>query len=694
MDKFTDYCGKVNVFQGCDTINLPTAERLAASWYFIKGIAGNTSPGATLPFGKYSCCAYTSGYPQGYGNNYPNSCSWDLRHLKKEEAGFRGLSHFCQSGTGAIGWYYNFAVITPFMGDAPLAGGSEIINEFAEPGYYSVLSGGEILSETTVSGKSAYHRFTFPKKGGKFVVDFGNNGTNKMWPDQCGVCNSAELVIVSDTEVKVHVVMDGIDHYFRLTFDGAKVTGLMRDGKPVDGKELTIANEQNSKNVVFGIYAEAARKNVLTRFADSLKNDEMSERDVHTDEGDFDTVAALANATWEKALRRIEIEGADERNEEIFYSNFYHSLVKPCDRRGESPLWDEDGFIVDICTMWDIYKTELPLVFSLYPEVSERIMEAFFLYAKYEHKLPHTLLMGDHFATDSCSGQACLIGEHSVCDAFWRGVKGDYKANLPYIMDSIHRPSYAGLLKDEVPTSLTHLLDVAEACGDVADMAEALGEKETADSLRAAEARWKEAYDPATGLLRKEGFNYYEGNHVNYSFRLLRHMDERVALAGGKEKYKALLDKFFGFTNPYDASGRFEGFNNESDMETPFAYHAIGAMDRIADITNAAADYMFVEGRGGIPGNNDSGGMSSCYMWLVMGIFPAAGQNKMMVGFPRFPKVTMHLASGKDFVIERVGEGDVVVKAELDGEVLINFEFTASRMMQGGVLKLTLGKRL
>ena len=44
-----DYASYVNVFQGCDEIDLPPATGVAGAWRFIKGLAGNNTPAAALP---------------------------------------------------------------------------------------------------------------------------------------------------------------------------------------------------------------------------------------------------------------------------------------------------------------------------------------------------------------------------------------------------------------------------------------------------------------------------------------------------------------------------------------------------------------------------------------------------------------------------------------------------------------------
>ena len=62
----------VNVFQGNSVVQTEPREGIAAAWHFIKGLSGNTHPGAQLPFGKLSVGCYSGGYPTGYGNNRLN----------------------------------------------------------------------------------------------------------------------------------------------------------------------------------------------------------------------------------------------------------------------------------------------------------------------------------------------------------------------------------------------------------------------------------------------------------------------------------------------------------------------------------------------------------------------------------------------------------------------------------------------
>ena len=153
-----------DIFHGSGNIDLPQADGIAASWYFIKALCGNTHPGALLPFGKYSVCPYSGGYSSGYGTNGVNT------HLPApqimDKLRLKGFSHFQNSGTGAIGVYYNYAVVTPYIGEKQEF--YDTADESAEPGYYAVsLSDNDIRCELTAGKFSALHRYTFSRPCGK-----------------------------------------------------------------------------------------------------------------------------------------------------------------------------------------------------------------------------------------------------------------------------------------------------------------------------------------------------------------------------------------------------------------------------------------------------------------------------------------------------------------------------------------------
>jgi putative alpha-1,2-mannosidase len=144
--------------------------------------------------------------------------------------------------------------------------------------------------------------------------------------------------------------------------------------------------------------------------------------------------------------------------------------------------------------------------------------------------------------------------------------------------------------------------------------------------------------------------------------------------------------------------GRFEGLNNEPDMDSPWAYHYAGRPDRTAEIVHGVLHQRFGAGRGGLPGNDDSGGLSSWYVWASLGLFPVAGQGLVLVNAPSFARASVAIG-GADLEIRTTGfvepepGGPVqyVQSAEFDGAPLLTSVLTAAALHRGGELLLHLG---
>jgi len=669
----------VNVFQGNGAIDLPEPQGVASTWHFIKALTGNTHPGAARPFGKLTACCYSAGYSSGYGTHRIN-CGGPIRPLYDEKK-FVGVSHLHQSGIGALGFYYNYALTIPFLGELTAENAVRAItSEAGEPGYYTVTAEDGITAELTVSERCARHRYRFPREGGKIAVDFTNDGLYDG-EDVNARPRSWRVRRVSDDAAEAEVLLQGVRLSFFVSCKGAEACSIWKDRVgAVAGDETEGTAERGG--CLFTLAGADAEMTVSVSLRSAARARMLADEETQP----FDEVRAAAKEAWEAALSKIEIETDDAREKEIFYSNFYHTLIKPCDWSGESWLYEADAFMLDFCTLWDIYKTQLPLVFSLYGEVGEKIVATFENLSRALGILPHTFVLCDRFRIES--KQAQMLGVYLLYDAFVRGI-GDAKEILAAIRRDLTREEYAPYFAEGKCEKTTHTLDIGEGCCMIADIARACGDTALAAEMDAAAENVWSAFDPATGLLREDA-DYYEGNRWNYSFRLMRDMPRRIALCGSENAFAAYCDRFFGYTHPEDTSARFEGFNNETDMETPYAYAYAGRHDHLCEVVTAGTESMFTTGAGGIPGNNDSGGLSACYLWNVLGIFPVSGQDRMLIGSPRYACATLHLNGGRDFQVRRSGEGIYVREARLDGEVLADLALSASRMMRGGILEVTM----
>ena len=167
---------------------------------------------------------------------------------------------------------------------------------------------------------------------------------------------------------------------------------------------------------------------------------------------------------------------------------------------------------------------------------------------------------------------------------------------------------------------------------------------------------------------------FYEALSAEYSLSIPHDVPGLIEACGGKGAFVKRLDTFF-------ANGHYNVANEPSFM-TPYLYHWAGRPDlsvkRIRQIVNNNYD----DTPNGLPGNDDSGAMSSWLVFNMLGLYPVAGQSLYLVGSPMIPEYTMHLANGKKLKVVRGKPGeketvgnlcaDEVNRGFMSHEVLIN----------------------
>ncbi|MEP1126275.1 MAG: glycoside hydrolase domain-containing protein [Ilumatobacter sp.] len=723
----------VDPFIGTGVTDLPDQTGLAAAWFWPKPPVGNTHPGATHPFGMVSACAYSGGYPTGYGA-FERSTEGPPRRLHDGHV-TTGFTHFQQSGTGAIRKYYNYLRVTPTLGllddiDEPV----QIVDEDASPGWYAATLANGIRGEVTVGPKSAVHRYTFPRSinarlvldcsHGGLLIDRGATVPLRARLESLGPDSAGGEVVMEGVPIAFHVVADApdwrqmlwYDHRLmpggsRLQFDSIRPTTLRSFGFIWTGSveagttvELSIGfslrdADQARANLAADLRSESADESPADDASRAPRRCFVRRRDETAD-------------AWAEHLDRIQIDTPSPTRREVFATALYHSLIKPCFAPDESPFWPGAGeFAFDICTMWDIYRTQLPLMTALFPDRSVRLANAVLKVAEEEGNLPIGYRMAR--GADRFVRQGSALVHTFLADLCALGVAGiDWEWALCHMDADLRRQFGEEYLEHGVVHPISHTLDLAFGYHCTAGVARSVGDHDLAEQFDALATRWPNAFDPDTGLVLHS--NLYEGGVWNYSFRLVHDMAGRIDLAGGPDAYLALLDRFFGFGAPpakqlgvdpgldeitagYEL-GRFEGLNNEPDMEAPWSYHWLGRPDRTAEIVHAAVHQQFGPGRGGLPGNDDSGGLSSWYVWASLGLFPVAGQQIVLVNAPSFAHARLRLADATLTIetsgfVEPVhgGPPQYVQSMRFDGIDLDRSWLTAREFHGGGVLSITLG---
>lgn len=712
----------VDPFIGTEATDLPAQQGLAATWWWPKPQVGNTHPGATYPLGMVSACAYSGAYPTGYGR-YALSTE-GVPEQMHERTVASGFTHFQQSGTGAIRKYYNYFRVTPML--QPLDDLGElwdVVDEQAEPGYYSATLENGIRAEITVGPKSAVHRYTFPAhRDARLVVDlslgglgipFGRTVPLRAFLQSTGPGQAQGEIVVEGAPLAIHVECSDTRWRQLLWYDRRLMPG---------GTRLDFDRIRPTTLRPFGLMWAGPTEpgqTVELRFGFSLRGTEQARANLERECGpgpmSFERRRQETATVWGRHLGAIEVDTPSEDRRTVFSTALYHSLIKPCLAPDESPFWPTDGpFAYDIATMWDIYRTQLPLLTALVPDKAVELANALLHIGEEEGNLPIGYRMAR--GADRFSRQGSALAHTFFADLCRLDLEGvDWDWALVHLHNDLRRTYGEDFLLRGRAHPISHTLDLAFGYWCTAVVAARVGDKALVDQFAPLAARWVNAYSARTGLLRDSEF--YEGGRWNYSFRLQHDMAARIALAGGDEAFVGMLDRFFGFGAPAVtqpgvtpsedemaagyALDRFEGLNNEPDMEAPWAYMYAGRPDRTAQVVHDVVQQQFGTGRGGLPGNDDSGGLSSWFVWASLGLFPVAGQNVVLLNAPSWRESQVRLGNGRTLTVETAGfvepgpggPAQYVQAVYRDGELLDRPWITGNELHAGGRLLVELGPR-
>ncbi|MEE8602484.1 glycoside hydrolase domain-containing protein [Euzebya tangerina] len=735
----------VDPFIGSEPADLPDPDGLAGTWWWPKPPIGNTHPGATHPFGMVSVCPTSGAYPTGYGR-YDRSTEGVPPRLH-DDLVTSGFTHFHQSGTGAIRKYYNYLRVTPMTAPLDDLGARwRVTAEAASPGWYQATLDNGIICDLTVGPRSAVHRYTFPAtESPRVVLDCAHGGLaidqGETVPLRGDVAvldpaSAAGTVVMEGVPVSFHATCDAPDWRLmpwydrrlmyggaQLRFDAIRPTTLRRFGViwvGPPGVEVTVeiqvglslrGIDQAAANLAVDL-GQTTPRTITTR-PDRAGIAGNHGREVTPA---FATRLGMTATTWQDHLDLVTVEGGDATRRSVFATALYHSLIKPCMAGGESPFWDGDGpFAFDISTMWDLYRTHLPLLTTLLPRRATELAMALITVCEFEGNFPIGYRMAR--GADRFTRQGSALAHTFLADlCALKPAALDWNWAVSLMASDLTRLWGEEYIEQGLAHPVTHTLDLGLGYHCTAQIARRVGDPDFAERLEGLATNWVNAYDPTTGLVIDS--QYYEGGRWNYSFRLLHDMAQRIRLAGGDDRFVTILDTFFGQgADPVEQLGvapkpdqvaagyalnRFEGLNNEPDMDAPWCYHHAGRPDRTADIVRDIVDNQFDVGRGGLPGNDDSGGLSSWYVWACVGLFPQPGQQSLLVGPPAFPHVEITVDDGQAaFVIDAPGADDVdqatgrrlpryVTGARLDGRPLERAWLSTAEVAAGGHLVLDL----
>lgn len=98
----------------------------------------------------------------------------------------------------------------------------------------------------------------------------------------------------------------------------------------------------------------------------------------------------------------------------------------------------------------------------------------------------------------------------------------------------------------------------------------------------------------------------------------------------------------------------------------------------------------------GPPGNDDSGAMSSWYIFSSVGFFPNAGQNLYYLTSPRYDHTVITLPGGKEITIRANGlspENRYIQAVRINGQRWHSTMFTHELIREGAVIEFDMGSQ-
>ncbi len=663
---------------------------------------GRTFPGPCMPYGM--------------AKPGPDAVSMPNAGWAPMPEPIKGFSQMHVSGTGG-GQKYGNILIQPFLVHHEII--QKRTKENISLGYYSCVYENGIQTEMTASERCVFYRLDYgaAKKGCLFVDVATFLGIDTI-PDK----RETQQYVDSYVEAEGNHVIKG----------WSTVRGGWNNGGPYtvyfylqSCVPFTNVKLEAKKSLTI----DFLRKNIDLKVGISHISIEQAKRNIPS--CSFDKQVMNVKKAWNEKLKKIDIVGT-EKQKRMFYTGIYHTMLMPVDKAGENPHFSDTPYYDDYYAIWDTYRTSMPLL-TLIDEDKQRDMVNSLLHIyKHDGYMPDARSGNWNGRTQGGSNAEIVIA-----DAFAKGMKGiDYELALKAMIKDAEVPptdddGYFGSIADEKHgrggleeyNKLGYIPYGIDRAGNrtveysyddwcIAQVAKGLGYQDLYEKYlkrsgnwrnlwrsdyewqgmrgfimpRDAAGKWLDSvpwgkskvyhptipYKPDTKVapwyLPWWSTFFYEALSAEYSLSIPHDVSGLVEACGGKDAFIKRLDTFFA-NNHYNVA-------NEPSFMTPYLYHWVDRPDLSMERVNQIVNDNYDDTPNGLPGNDDSGAMSSWLVFNMMGIYPVAGQDLYIVGSPMIPEYTIHLSNGKDLTVKAEGK-------EWKQKFLLH-----EQLLSGGVLSL------
>lgn len=634
------------------------------------------------------------------------------------------------------------------------------LNEEIKPGYYSTtFEESGITTEITTTPRTTAYRISYPSdtpdKPNSLMIDAGFFLGENPVPDsrEAQQFVGSEVQVVSDHEIAGYSRIRGgwnngraYTVYFHLSSDTpfSQVATWKGDSITNDPYQYD-SGEKTGALVSFPPGSDTINVKIGISFISQLK----AQRNLISEsEGkDFETIHSELLDSWDDMMNRIKLHPSTPADmKRMFYTAFYHTLIMPSDRSGENPLWTDPGvpYYDDFYALWDTYRTSMPLLAIIAPERLCDIVNSLVNIGKRDGYMPDARSGNANGRTQGGSNAEVVIA-----DACVKGIKSiDYEEALKMMLVDATIPPGGneeaegrgglreyislGYIPHGIPRAGNRTVEYSLCDFAIYQVAHQLGHDELADRYLKQSESWKNLWrddyehDGAKGFImprdaegnwldeipfgksktHKPTFRYtpltfegpwytpwwnmffYEASSWEYSLSIPHDVDGLIEKCGGPKAFDQRLDTFF--------SKNYFNVNNEPSFLSPCLYHWIGRPDKTADTIRRIIEENYNDSPTGLPGNDDSGAMSSWLMFNLAGIYPNAGHDYYIIHSPLLRSTTFSVGEGKTFSIVADNLSDTnrhIIAATLNGKPYNFSTLRHSDIISGGELRLKMGPK-
>lgn len=589
---------------------------------------------------------------------------------------------------------YGYVNVMPQIGDvSPDQNGRALTfshdDETATPYYYKVTAGKEegkpITAEMTATKRCAIYRFTYPSSDEAkiFVESARGRGNGHIEIDE----ENGEITGWNNDNMSSHLnnnPPENLKGYFVIQFS-----------KDTDGKgtyeNYKIQNDATSadgqKSGAYLSFNTEQDETVEIRIGTSFVSVDQARANIEQEIGDkeFNEVKEETKNIWNDRLNAIQIEGATESENHIFYTAMYHALLYPrtfyevVDGKNIyfSPYDDQyhEGKSYTDFSLWDTFRAQNSLLTIVAPDKIDEMVQSLlqnYQEGGYMPKWPNpgytNIMIGTH--ADSIVAEAINKGfdgfdydlayEAVLKDAMvpqegdgtiykW----GDRATNVPYEaragLSAYKALGYIpnGYVNENVSRTIEFSYD--DWC--VAQVAMAVGKDAEAKFFLNRSMNYKNAINPETGYAMgrdvdgnwsTSGEQFTEGDRRKYTWfaphdpqGLLEYMAEHQ----GADFYNTELEKAFGGLG----GDKWIEQQNEPCHHYAYMFDFSGRPDLTQKYARQTLLESYFDDTSGQLGNDDCGQMSAWYVFSAMGFYPVnPASGEYMIGSPIFDKVTIN----------------------------------------------------